>query len=135
MQFYETSHSKKFNVRLLITMVIFLILIAVQTFAFELYELNFVMKVVMAVIPVLPLFGSVYFYRQYYLTMDEYMRKITGEALIWVIALVGFGTFIYGMLSMKMPMPEFNLALLFPSICIAQGVIAQILLMVNDSEK
>lgn len=135
MDCYETKQSKRFNIQLSIAMAVFLLLLAVQTFAFELYNLNLVMQITFALLPVIPLFVALICYRYYFLSMDEYMKKLTAEALILTCAIVGFGTFIYGMLDMKIGMPDFNISLILPGICIGQGLITQILLKVDNHEK
>lgn len=135
MDCYETKQSKRFNIQLATTMAIFLLLLAVQTHAFEHWELTLATQVIFALLPVVPLFAALMYYRRFFLSMDEYMKKLTGEALIWTCAIVGFGTFIYGMLDMKVGMPEFNIALILPGICIGQGLITQILLKVDNREE
>ncbi|WP_111978371.1 hypothetical protein [Algibacillus agarilyticus] len=131
MDYAQNKFSKRFVKKFMLSMVIFLILIAVQTFAFELYELSMLLKVFFALLPVVPLIWSFFIYREYYLTMDEYLQRLTGESLIWITGLVGFSTFAYGMLAMKMPMPEFNIAFLLPIIFGCHGVIVQILVAVD----
>ena len=131
----QTGLRASFSKTFMISMLIFLLFIAVQTFAFELYELSMPMKVIFALLPVLPLVWSFFIYRKYYLSMDEYLQKLTGESLIWITGIVGFATFAYGMLAMKIPMPEFNIAFILPIIFGCHGVIVQILLAVDKREK
>ncbi|MCO4799742.1 MAG: hypothetical protein KC484_11020 [Colwelliaceae bacterium] len=133
--FNESEGKKKFLKKIMLSMFVFLLLIAVQTFAFELYELNSIMKVVMALLPVVPLLWLLIAYRTHFLSMDEYMQKLTGESLLWSTGILAFGTFAYGMLMMKMDVPPFNIAYILPLVFGGHGVIVQILLKVDNNEK
>lgn len=114
--------------RFLTAMVLFLILIAVQTFSIELLELSTWQKVIVTLLPVLPLIWAFLIYRAKYRSLDEYMKSLTGEAFLWMIGLLCFSSFIYGMLAMKFPMPPVELALVMPIVFGGHGVILQLLI-------
>jgi len=114
--------------RFMTAMVLFLILIAVQTFSIELLELSTWQKVIVTLLPVLPLIWAFLIYRAKYRALDEYMKALTGEAFLWMIALLCFSSFIYGMLAMKFPMPPVELALVMPIVFGGHGLILQLLI-------
>lgn len=114
--------------RFLTAMVLFLILIAVQTFSIELLDLSTWQKVIVTLLPVLPLIWAFLIYRAKYRSLDEYMKSLTGEAFLWMIGLLCFSSFIYGMLAMKFPMPPVELALVMPIVFGGHGVILQLLI-------
>lgn len=119
--------------RFMSAMLLFLILIAVQTFAIELLELSTWQKVIFTLLPVLPLIWAFLIYRAKYRALDEYMKALTGEAFLWMIGLLCFSSFIYGMLAMKFPMPPVELALVMPIVFSGHGLILQLLIW-KDNE-
>lgn len=129
--FTESQFLKRF----LFAMAIFLLLIAVQTFAIELLDLSYWQVIIITLIPVLPLVWAFFIYRAKFKTLDEYVQRLTGEAFLWVLGILCFGSFIYGMLSMKLDMPEFNIALIMPIAFGGHGLILQLLLMDSNREK
>lgn len=119
--------------RFMSAMLLFLILIAVQTFSIELLELSTWQKVIFTLLPVLPLIWAFLIYRAKYRALDEYMKALTGEAFLWMIGLLCFSSFIYGMLAMKFPMPPVELALVMPIVFGGHGLILQLLIW-KDNE-
>lgn len=119
--------------RFMSAMLLFLILIAVQTFSIELLELSTWQKVIFTLLPVLPLIWAFLIYRAKYRALDEYMKALTGEAFLWMIGLLCFSSFIYGMLAMKFPMPPVELALVMPIVFSGHGLILQLLIW-KDNE-
>jgi hypothetical protein len=120
----ETSFVKRF----MTAMVLFLILIAVQTFSLELLEMPTWLKVVVTLLPVLPLIWAFMVFRVHYRALDEYMKALTGEAFLWMIGIICFASFIYGMLAMKFTMPPVNLAFVLPVVFGGHGLILQLLI-------
>ena len=130
-----TSTESWFTKRFMFSMVLFLILIAFQTFMIELVELTTWQVVTVTLLPILPLIWAFFVYRARYLALDEYMQRLTGEAFLWTIGIIGFVTFAYGMLAMKLPMPEVSFAYILPAVFGGHGVILYLLQMENDHEK
>ncbi len=116
-------------------MLVFLLLIAVQTFAIELFALSTALVVVVTVLPVLPLVWAFFIYRTRFKQLDEYLQRLTGEAFLWTTAIMCFVTFIYGMLAMKLPLPNISLAYILPIVISSQGLILQLLLWEDSREK
>lgn len=114
--------------RFMSAMVVFLILIAVQSFSLELLDMPIWLKVVVTLIPVLPLFWAFMIFRTHFQALDEYMKALTGEAFLWMIGIICFSSFIYGMLEMKFVMPPVNLAFVLPVVFGGHGLILQILI-------
>ena len=131
----KTDMERRFTKRFMFTMILFLVLIAVQTFTIELVEMPAWMLVIMTLMPILPLIWAFFIFRARFLALDEYMQRLTGEAFLWVIGIVCFVTFAYGMLAMKLPMPEVSFAFILPVVFGGHGLILHILLMDNNSEK
>lgn len=119
----------------MLAMVAFLITIAVQTFSIELLDLNKVMLVTITLLPTLPMIWAFFIYRQYFLELDEYMQRLTGEAFLWTTGIVCFLSFSYGMLAMKMALPQISLAFVLPVVFGGHGLALQLLLLENSREK
>ena len=131
----KTDMESRFTKRFMFSMILFLALIAVKTFTIELVEMPTWMLVIMTLMPILPLIWAFFIFRARFLALDEYMQRLTGEAFLWVIGIVCFVTFAYGMLAMKLPMPEVSFAFILPAVFGGHGLILHFLLMDNNSEK
>ena len=131
----KTDMESRFTKRFMFSMILFLALLATQTFAIELLEMPTWLLVVMTLLPILPLIWAFFIFRSRFLALDEYMQRLTGEAFLWVIGIVCFVTFAYGMLAMKLPMPEVSFAFILPVVFGGHGLILHFLLMDNNSEK
>lgn len=102
----EAAFAKRF----MVAMGVFLLCIAFQSFSLELLDMPTWLKVVLTLLPVLPLFWAFLIFRVRYRGLDEYMKALTGEAFLWMIGIICFSSFMYGMLTMKFAMPPVNLA-------------------------
>ncbi len=69
----DTVYFKRF----MAAMVLFLILIAVQTFSLELLDMPTWLKVVVTLFPGLPLVWWFFIFRARYLALDEYIKALT----------------------------------------------------------
>jgi len=112
----ETKAQTQFTKHFMFSMVLFLVTLAVQTFSIGLLELSTLMIVLVTLLPMLPLFWSFVIYRKKYLALDEFMQRLTGESLLWVTSIMCFVTFGYGMLAMKLPIPELSSAYILPAV-------------------
>ncbi len=126
---------KHFTQRFMLAMMLFLALIAVQTFSIELLELAKWQVIAVTLLPVTPLIWAFFIYRARFKALDEYMQRLTGEAFLWVIGILSFATFIYGMLAMKISMPDFNVAFILPAIFGGHGLVLQLLIRADSNEK
>lgn len=131
----KKDFERQFTKRFMFTMILFLVLIAVQTFTIELLELPTWLLVIMTLLPILPLIWAFFIFRARFLALDEYMQRLTGEAFLWVIGILCFATFAYGMLAMKLPMPEVSFAFIMPVVFSGHGIVLYFLLMDSNSEK
>ncbi|MGB0937901.1 MAG: hypothetical protein ACPGTQ_10620 [Colwellia sp.] len=129
----EKSSQVRFIKHFMMSMVLFLVLIAVQTFAIELYDLSTFMKVVFTLLPALALVWAFLIYKERYNALDEYLKAKTSTAFLWTLGLVCVSSFIYGMLAMKFPLPPVELALVTPIVFGSHGIILEILIR-NDNE-
>jgi hypothetical protein len=114
-------------------MMLFLILIAVQTFSLELLEMDTWLKVVITLMPGTALIWAFLIFRARYRAYDEYMRTLTGEAFLWTLGILCIFSFIYGMLAMKFSIPAVDLALVTPFVFGIHGIIVQLLIW-KDNE-
>lgn len=128
----KSKHDTLFIKNFMAAMVVFLILIAVQSFSLELIEMATWQKVVVTLLPVIPLIWAFFIFRAQYRALDEYMKALTGEAFLWMIGIICFSSFIYGMLAMKFPLPSVNLALVLPVVFGGHGLILQLLVWKDD---
>jgi len=118
----ETKAQTQFTKHFMFSMVLFLVTLAVQTFSIGLLELSTLMIVLVTLLPMLPLFWSFAIYRKKYLALDEFMQRLTGESLLWVTSIMCFVTFGYGMLAMKLPIPELSSAYILPAVFRGMGL-------------
>lgn len=124
----KTKRGTIFFKRFMTAMAIFLVIIAAQTFALELLTMPTWLKVIVTLAPILPLIWAFFLYRARYRALDEYMKALTGEAFLWMIGIISFLSFAYGMLAMKFAMPPVELALVLPIVFGGHGLILQLLI-------
>ncbi len=131
----KTYTEREFTKRFMMAMALFLILIAVQTFAIELMDLSTWMIVAFTLLPVLPLVWALFIYMSRFRGLDEYMQRLTSEALIWTTGILCFTSFAYGMLAMKFPMPEVSFAFIMPAVFGGHGLVFQVLMWERRDEE
>lgn len=131
----EKNAEFQFTKNFMLSMVLFLVTLAIQTFSIELLDLSTVMIIVVTLLPMLPLFWAFAIYRKTYLAMDEFMQRLTGESFLWVTGIMCFATFGYGMLTMKLPMPELSSAFILPAVFAGHGIILNFFLLGSADEE
>ena len=131
----DTQTDKLFTKKFMFSMMIFLLLIAIQTFSLELLDMAVWLQVVVTLMPVIPLIWAFQIYRLRFRLLDEYMQRLTGEAFLWSMGIVGFLSFSYGMLQMKFALPEFSLSFILPATFGGHGLVLQVLLYVDSNEE
>lgn len=132
---FEPQAEKWFFKKFMLSMMIFLLLIAVQTFSLELLDMALWLQVVVTLLPVTPLIWAFHIFRIRFRMLDEYMQRLTGEAFLWSMGIVGFLSFSYGMLAMKFVLPEVSLSFILPAIFGGHGLVLQVLLKVDSNEE
>ncbi|GAA0361253.1 hypothetical protein GCM10009092_26990 [Bowmanella denitrificans] len=130
----EKSRDTSFSKRFMAAMTLFLVLIAIQTFSLELADMPTWLQVVVTLLPVTPLIWAFVLFRERYRALDEYMKALTGEAFLWMIGILCFSSFIYGMLAMKFALPPVNLALVLPVVFGGHGLILQLLIWKDNGQ-
>ncbi|WP_146027106.1 hypothetical protein [Bowmanella denitrificans] len=130
----EKSRDTSFSKRFMAAMALFLVLIAIQTFSLELADMPTWLQVVVTLLPVTPLIWAFVLFRERYRALDEYMKALTGEAFLWMIGILCFSSFIYGMLAMKFTLPPVNLALVLPVVFGGHGLILQLLIWKDNGQ-
>jgi hypothetical protein len=128
----QSKQHEIFTKPFMTAMMLFLVLIAVQTFSLELLNMPIWLQIAVTILPVLPLIWAFFIFRAKYKALDEYMKALTGEAFLWMIGILCFASFIYGMLAMKFPMPPVELALITPVVFGGHGLILQLLIWKDD---
>ncbi|MFT4937031.1 MAG: hypothetical protein ACI88A_000040 [Paraglaciecola sp.] len=131
----DTQTDKLFTKKFMFSMMIFLVLIAIQTFSLELLDMAVWLQVVVTLLPVTPLIWAFQIYRKRFRLLDEYMQRLTGEAFLWSMGIVGFLSFSYGMLEMKFALPAISLSFILPAIFGGHGLVLQVLLYVDSNEE
>ncbi len=126
---------KQINSLFWVSMAAFLVLIALQTWMFEKTNMFHLVEILVAVMPILPLFWTFFIYRRHFREMDEYLRRVTGEAFLWMVGVVSFSTFAYGMLIMKLEYPPFNIAFILPLTFGGHGLLTELLLWIDKNEE
>jgi len=132
---FDAQAEKLFIKQFMLSMLIFLALIAVQTFTLELLNLPLWLQIVVTLVPVIPLLWAFQIYRIRFKLLDEYMQRLTGEAFLWSMGVVGFLSFSYGMLAMKFAIPHVSLSFILPAIFGGHGLALQVLLKVDANEQ
>ena len=128
----KPTNTYQFYKSFMVAMAAFLICIAIQTFTLELIAMPLWLQVVVTLVPTLPLIWAFFLFRKQYRSLDEYMKSLTGEAFLWMLGLISFASFAYGMLAMKFAMPAVNLAFVLPGVFAGHGLILQLLLWKDD---
>ncbi|EPJ54592.1 MAG: hypothetical protein OFPI_06440 [Osedax symbiont Rs2] len=131
----EKNSQSYFTKRFMLSMLLFLLLIAAQTFTIELLQLSDWLLIVVTLVPILPLLWAFIIFKQRFQTLDEYMQRLTGEAFLWMLGIVCFASFAYGMLAMKLAMPQISAAYILPAVFAGHGLILRLLLKEADNEK
>lgn len=131
----DIQNDKLFFRKFMLAMVTFLLLIAIQSFSLELVDMVLWLKVFVTLMPVIPLIWAFHLYRLRFRLLDEYMQRLTGEAFLWSMGIVGFLSFSYGMLEMKFAIPQVSLSFILPAIFGGHGLVLQVLLMVDSNEE
>ncbi|NOU50703.1 hypothetical protein HG263_09160 [Pseudoalteromonas sp. JBTF-M23] len=124
-----------FNKHFMVSMALFLLIIALQTLAFEFLQMPVWLQILVALAPVFPLAWSFKIYLAKFRAMDEYLKARTGEAFLWVLGALCFATFAFGMLSIKFDMPEFNLALILPLVFGGHGLVLEALICKDNKNR
>tara|TARA_B110000305_G_C19006161_1_gene432783 strand:+ start:157 stop:627 length:471 start_codon:yes stop_codon:yes gene_type:complete len=124
----------KFTKQFMSAMALFLVILAVRTFALEWYEYGTITKALIAISPVIPMFYALWAYVKHYRSMDEYMQRITGESFLWAIGVISFSSFAYGLLQYEMDVPAISLAWFMPAVIMGSGLVRIILLGGNHGK-
>tara|TARA_B110000467_G_C18092281_1_gene352543 strand:- start:127 stop:531 length:405 start_codon:yes stop_codon:yes gene_type:complete len=132
---FDVERDKTFEKKFMLSMLIFLLLIAIQTFSLELLDMPVWLQVVVTLLPMTPLVWAFQIYRSRFLLLDEYMQRLTGEAFLWSMGIVGFLSCSYGMLEMKFVIPDISLSYILPAIFGGHGLVLQVLLKADSNEE
>ena len=125
----QTKIEKQFTIKFMGAMAVFLMLLVVQTFSIELLDLNTWQKVFVTLLPTTPLFWAFFIFRKRFLLMDEFLQRLTGEAFLWSMGIVGFLAFGYGMLAMQFEIPDISLSFILPAFFGGHALVYQLLLI------
>ena len=118
-----------------LSMGLFLILMGIQSVIMATNELSLIPKVIITLIPILPLFWAFAIYRRYYLRQDEYMRGRIGEAFMWILGTLCFVSYTYGMLMYKFDVPAVNPAFILPIVFGCHGLVVELLVKRDSHEE
>jgi|TARA_B110000305_G_scaffold240044_1_gene309561 hypothetical protein len=121
----DANYLKKTSV----LMALFLALLAVQTFALELFDLGYAGKILATLAPTIPVFCMLLVTVKNFRGMDEFMQRVQGESLLWTIGVIGFLSFGYGMLEMVLGIvPPIGVIWILPTVGVGSGLMNFILM-------
>ncbi|MFT6182279.1 MAG: hypothetical protein ACJAQT_001485 [Akkermansiaceae bacterium] len=124
-----TDRDVTFLKKIGILMAVFLALLAVQTFALELFDLGSSGKIFATLAPTVPVFCMLVVAVKNFREMDEFMQRVQGESLLWTISVISFLSFGYGMLEMVLGIvPPIGVIWILPTVCLGSGLMNLILM-------
>ena len=119
----------KYLKKMAVLMAVFLALLAVQTFALELFDLGYAGRILATLAPTVPVFCMLVVTVRNYREMDEFMQRVQGESLLWIIGVICFLSFGYGMLEMVLGVvPPIGVIWILPTVCLGSGLMNFILM-------
>ncbi|MCX8238625.1 MAG: hypothetical protein OSB05_07380 [Akkermansiaceae bacterium] len=82
-----------------------------------------------SVAPTVPVFCMLVVTVRNYREMDEFMQRVQGESLLWIIGVICFLSFGYGMLEMVLGVvPPIGVIWILPTVCLGSGLMNFILM-------
>ncbi|MCX8238621.1 MAG: hypothetical protein OSB05_07360 [Akkermansiaceae bacterium] len=131
----DESGDAKYLKKMAALIAVFLALLAVQTFALELFDLGYSGKMLAALAPTVPVFCMLVATVKNYREMDEFMQRVQGESLLWTINVICFLSFGYGMLEMVLGVvPPIGVIWILPAVCLGSGLMNFILMRRDHAE-
>lgn len=125
---------KKFLVKFMLHIAMFLAVLAISVVMNETNNLSIYSTGFLAMTPVVPVIFLLRLVINHYRSLDEYIQSVMGESLLWAVGVVGCVAMAYGLLAEMVEVPSFSPAFMLPAIAVIFGI-AQIILLEGDSHE
>ncbi|RHW74636.1 MULTISPECIES: hypothetical protein [Alteromonadales] len=126
---------KKFLVKFMLHIAMFLAVLAISVVMNETNNLSIYSTGFLAMSPVIPVIFLLRLVVNHYRSLDEYIQRVMGESLLWAVGVVGCAAMAYGLLAEMVEVPSFSPAFMLPAIAVIFGVAQFIKLSGNTHEE
>lgn len=125
---------KKFLVKFMLHIAMFLAVLALSVVLNETNDLSIYSTGFLAMSPVIPVIFLLQLVVNHYRSLDEYIQRVMGESLLWAVGVVGCAAMAYGLLSEMVEVPTISPAFMLPAIAGIFGV-AQSIKLASDTHE
>lgn len=125
---------KKFLVKFMLHIAMFLAVLALSVLLNETNDLSIYSTGFLAMTPVIPVIFLLQLVVKHYRSLDEYIQRVMGESLLWAVGVVGCAAMAYGLLSEMVEVPSISLAFMLPAIAVIFGI-AQSIKLASDTHE
>lgn len=125
---------KKFLVKFMLHIAMFLAVLAISVVMNETNNLSIYSTGFLAMSPVIPVIFLLRLVVNHYRSLDEYIQRVMGESLLWAVGVVGCVAMAYGLLAEMVEVPSFSPAFMLPAIAVIFGV-AQFIQLSSDTHE
>ena len=126
------KNEKKFIVKFLLHIAMFLGVLGLSVVINETNDFSTYSKGFLAMSPVVPIIFLLRVVVNQYRSFDEYIQRVMGESLLWAVGVVGCIAMAYGLLAEMVDVPTLNPAFMLPAIAVIFGI-AQFIQLKGDA--
>ena len=128
-------NEKKFVVKFLLHIAMFLGVLGLSVVLNETNDLSIYSRGLLAMSPVIPIVFLLCLVVVQYRSFDEYIQRVMGESLLWAVGVVGCVAMAYGLLAEMVDVPTLSTAFMLPAIAVVFGIAQYIKLQGNNYEE
>jgi len=128
------KNEKKFLVKFMMHIAMFLAVLGVSVVLNETNNLSLYSTGFLAMSPVVPIIFLLRLVINHYRSLDEYIQSVMGESLLWAVGIVGCAAMAYGLLAEMVEVPSFSPAFMLPAIAVIAGI-AQVIQLKGDAHE
>lgn len=128
-------NEKKFVVKFLLHIAMFLGVLGLSVVLNETNDLSIYSRGLLAMSPVIPIVFLLRLVVVQYRSFDEYIQRVMGESLLWAVGVVGCVAMAYGLLAEMVDVPTLSTAFMLPAIAVVFGIAKYIKLQGNNYEE
>jgi len=128
------KNEKKFQVKFMIHIAMFLAVLGLSVVLNETNNLSLYSTGFLAMSPVVPIIFMLRLVINHYRSLDEYIQSVMGESLLWAVGIVGCAAMAYGLLAAMVEVPSFSPAFMLPAIAVIAGI-AQVIQLRGDAHE
>ena len=99
---------RKFLVKFMIHIAMFLAVLALSVVINETNDLSAYSAGLLAMSPVVPVIFLLRLVVSHFRSLDEYIQSVMGESLLWAVGVVGCAAMAYGLLAEMVEVPSFS---------------------------